>query len=265
MAIITISRGSHSRGKEVAEKVAKKLGYECISREVILEASEDFNVPEVMLLQAVYNVPTVFSRFIYGKKRYRAFIEAALLKQFRKNNIVYHGFAGHFFVRNVPHALKVRIIANFEDRIRFVMSKEGITRKDAVKFLEKLDDERVKWSEFFYGMDTRNPELYDLLINIDKLSTDDAADIIQKTASLKTFETTPESHQVVEDLYLSALVKGSIIEMYPDAEISAKNGVIFVHVRVDEALNKNTKIEIESLVMSVPGVKDVKVQKMFSF
>jgi len=28
MAIITISRGSYSHGKEVAEKVATKLGYE---------------------------------------------------------------------------------------------------------------------------------------------------------------------------------------------------------------------------------------------
>lgn len=263
MAIITISRGSHSRGREVAEKIAKKLGYECISREVILEASEDFNVPEVMLLQAVYNAPTVFQRFMYGKERYHAFIEAALLKQFRKNNIVYHGFAGHFFVRNVPHVLKVRIIANFEDRIRLVMSKEGITRKDAIKFLEKLDEERVKWSEFFYGIDIRNPDLYDLLININKLSTDDAADIIYNTVSLKTFETTPESQQIVEDLYIAALVRGLMIDKYPDTEISAKDGVVSVYVRAQEVLKEEKKKDIESLVSSVQGVKGVKVQKIF--
>jgi hypothetical protein len=29
MAIITISRGSYFRGKEVAEKLARKLGYAC--------------------------------------------------------------------------------------------------------------------------------------------------------------------------------------------------------------------------------------------
>lgn len=263
MAIITISRGSHSRGKEVAEKVAKKLGYECISREVILEASEDFNVPEVMLLQAVYNVPTVFDRFMYGKERYRAFIEAALLKQFRKNNLVYHGFAGHFFVRNVPHALKVRIIANFEDRVQFVMSEKGILRKDAIQFLEKLDNERVKWSEYFYGIDTRNPELYDLLININKISTDDAVDIIHSTVSLKTFETTPESQQMVEDLYLAAMVKGLMIDKYPDAEISAKDGVVSVYLRDTENLKDEAKKEVESLVKSIAGVKEVKIQKMF--
>jgi cytidylate kinase len=264
MAVITISRGSHSRGKEVAEKLAKKLGYECISREVILEASEDFNVPEVMLLQAVYNAPSVLGRFIYGKERYRAFIDVALFKQFRKNNIVYHGFAGHFFVRNVPHALKVRIIANLEDRIKLVMSKEDISRKDAIKFLERLDEERVKWGQYFYSMDTRDPHLYDMVINIDKLSPDDAVHIIHSTVNLKTFETTPASQQIVEDLYLSALVKLTLAEKYPDAEVSAQEGVVSVSLRVPQILKEEMKREVETSIKSVPGVKDVKIQKTFS-
>ena len=47
MAIITISRGSYSKGKEIAEKVAQQLGYECIARRVLLEASEEFNASDI--------------------------------------------------------------------------------------------------------------------------------------------------------------------------------------------------------------------------
>ena len=47
MSIITISRGSFSKGKEVAEKLAEKLNYECISRDILIEASEHFNIPEI--------------------------------------------------------------------------------------------------------------------------------------------------------------------------------------------------------------------------
>ena len=54
MTIITISRGSYSAGKEVAEKVAKRLEYECISREVLLEAS-----PEISLSKS--GTPTSFT------------------------------------------------------------------------------------------------------------------------------------------------------------------------------------------------------------
>jgi hypothetical protein len=45
MSVITISRGSYSGGREVAERLAKKLGFECISREVILAASSSSTSP----------------------------------------------------------------------------------------------------------------------------------------------------------------------------------------------------------------------------
>ncbi len=34
MGVVTISRGSYSKGKEIAEKLAEKLEYDCISREI---------------------------------------------------------------------------------------------------------------------------------------------------------------------------------------------------------------------------------------
>ena len=47
MTIITISRGSYSKGKEIAEKTAQKLGYECVRREIILEATGKYHLPEI--------------------------------------------------------------------------------------------------------------------------------------------------------------------------------------------------------------------------
>ncbi|MEJ2071714.1 MAG: cytidylate kinase family protein [Syntrophobacterales bacterium] len=81
MAIITISRGSYSRGKEVAEKVAARLGYECISRDVLLEASEQFHIPEIKLVRAIHDAPSILERFTHGKERYVSYIKAALLKR----------------------------------------------------------------------------------------------------------------------------------------------------------------------------------------
>jgi len=97
MSIITIARGSYSRGKEVAEKVAVALGYQCISREVLLEASELFNVPEIKPVRAIHDSPSTLDRLSYGKEKYVAYIRAALLRHIQRDNVVYHGLAGHFF------------------------------------------------------------------------------------------------------------------------------------------------------------------------
>ena len=70
MGIITIARGTYSYGQEIAEKVAQELGWECISREVILETSEEYNIPEIKLTRAFENAPSILDRFTHGKKKY---------------------------------------------------------------------------------------------------------------------------------------------------------------------------------------------------
>ena len=46
MSIITISRGTASGGQALAERVAEKLGWPCLSNEVIIEAAKRYNVPD---------------------------------------------------------------------------------------------------------------------------------------------------------------------------------------------------------------------------
>ena len=174
MAIITISRGSYSKGKEIAEKTAEKLGYECVSREVLLEASEHFRIPEIKLVRALHDAPSILGRFSFGKERYMAFVEEAFLEHVQKDNVVYHGLAGHFFLKGVEHNLKVRIVADIEDRIKLEMERENITEDEARYTIEKDDRERQKWSMALYGIDTADPRLYDLLIHIRKITVDDA-------------------------------------------------------------------------------------------
>ncbi|MGW8325474.1 MAG: cytidylate kinase family protein, partial [Desulfobacterales bacterium] len=59
MAVITISRGCFSHGQEIAEKVAKKLGYECVSREILVEAAQLFNVSEKKLIRSLNDAPNI--------------------------------------------------------------------------------------------------------------------------------------------------------------------------------------------------------------
>lgn len=262
MSVVTISRGSYSHGKEVAEKVAQRLGYTCIAREVLLEASEQFNVPEAKLLKAIQNAPSVLDRLVYGKEKYIAYIQAALLRHFRRDKVVYHGMAGHFFVKGISHVLKVRIIADLDERIRIVMERDKIGRKEAIKYIEDLDEERRKWSRHLYGIDTWDPSLYDLVVHIRKLTVDDAVDIICHTLQIERFRTTPESQRAMEDLALAAEVKAALAALKPDAEVSSQGGVVLVKVRAHESQEPVIAQEIGEAVRHVPGIRELKVQVM---
>ena len=153
MAIITISRGSYHRGKEVAEKLAQKLGYSCISREILLDASEEYNIPEIKLIRAIKDAPTILEKLTRQKSKYLAYVRAALLKHVARDNIVYHGLFGHFFLQDIPHVLKVRIVADMDARVADEVKRSALSENKAREILMRDDEERRKWALDLYGAD----------------------------------------------------------------------------------------------------------------
>jgi cytidylate kinase len=259
MSIITISRGSYSKGKEVAEKVGARLGYDCLSRDVLLEASKEFNVPEIKLVRAIHDAPSILDRIGYKKDKYITFIRAAILQHFTKDNVVYYGLAGHFFVKDIPHVLKVRVIADLDERVRSEVEREGISRREALRIIKQDDEERKKWSEHLYGINTWDPSLYDLVIHIRKMTTDDAALVICETVALDTFKTTRESQKAMENIAIAAQVKAALMDLKPDVDVVASGGIVQIHTAALLVEGEGLIRDIEAIAKSVDGVKQVRV------
>ena len=262
MSIITISRGSYSRGKEVAELLAKKLGYACVSRDVLLEASDQFNVPELKLVRAIHDAPSILDRFTYGRERYIKYIRAALLRHVQKDDVVYHGLAGHFFLQGVPHVLKVRIIADMEDRVSEEMRRESITADKARQVLAKDDEERRKWSMHLYGIDMWDPRLYDMTLHLGTISTQDAADLLLLNVRFPSFQTSTDSQKMLDDLTLAAQVEAAIGPDYHRVHAVADNGIVSVSVAAPLNMGEPAARKAEAIAMNVPGVKAVTADVM---
>ncbi len=260
MSIITISRGSYSKGKEVAEKVAQQLGYECIARRILLEASENYNVPEIRLSRALHDSPSIFNRLTDGKEKYIAYIRYSLLQHLQKDNVVYHGLAGHFFLQGVPHVLKVRIVADMEIRIDEEMKRDNISRKEARRLLEKDDAERRKWSLYLYEIDPWDINLYDIVVHIGRMTVDEAVGIIVETCGKSGFRTTPESQNIFFNLLFSAHIQSLLIEKFPTVDVSCKSGT--VDIQCMGALGQKDVIteQIKRSLNDVPGLYKLKVR-----
>jgi cytidylate kinase len=258
MAIITISRGSYSRGKEVAEKLADALGYECISRDILLEASKEFNTPEIKLIRALHDAPTVLERFHFGKERFISYVRTALLEHVRRDNVVYHGLAGHYFLQDIPHVLKVRIIADMDDRVREEMKREDIPAEKALYILKKDDEERRKWGIQLYGMDTWDSRLYDLVIHIKALTSEDAVKIICDTVGKDTFLTTPESQKLLNDLAFAAKVQAQLVEKFPRINVTADGDHVFIgYSGENPAVRDDDETTIKQLLETVDDVTEI--------
>jgi cytidylate kinase len=258
MAIISISRGSYSRGKEVAETLAERLGYECVSRDILLATCEEFSIPEIRMVKALHDAPSVLDRFSHGRERYMSYFRAAFLKHMAKDNVVYHGLSGHFFLQGIDHAIKMRIIANMDDRIKEEMKRENSSAEEARYLLKKDDDERRKWSLSLYGKDPWNCSLYDLVLSIDTMTVDDVVGILEGVIKQGRFDATPESKAKLKEKALLANVHAKIVNIAPRATVSIKDGVVTLS-NLDGGLKNDKEIRrktVERLILS-HDLKDV--------
>jgi cytidylate kinase len=247
-------------GIQIAQLVAGRLGYDCVAREVLLEASDQFNIPEAKLTRAIHDAPSVLERVIYGnKEKYVAYVQAALLRHLQKDDVVYHGLAGQFFVQEVSHVLKVRVLADAEDRIRIVMERDNVTQDKAAAILKHDDAERRKWSQSLYGIDSEDPRLYDMVLRIHKLTVDDAADMICHAIGLEHFRTTPQSQQAMDDLVLAAEVKAALVDVEPTARVWSSRGAVRVTAKSHARQLESLRRRLEETAQEIDGVGSVDV------
>jgi len=257
MSIVTISRGSYSNGKQIAEKVASEMNYECISRDILLESSQELNIPEIKLIRALHDAPSILERFSHGKERYLCHIRKSLLQHLQKDNVVYHGLAGHFFLMNINHVFKVRITSDIQNRVKEETRRENISEEKALYTLKKDDEERRKWGLQVYGIDTWDSRLYDMVLHIGLLTVDDAVDIICHTVKKPIFRTTRESQKKIEDMFLSAKVHAALIDVLPTAIVEADNGIVTVGNSEINFYNNNLLNQVISISEKVEGVTKV--------
>jgi len=236
MSVITISRGSFSGGKTLAECLCKRLGYRCIDRDVIVQRAAAFGPSEEELKYALEKPPGFLERFQHKRYRYLALIQAALAEEVRTGKAVYHGLAGHLLLKGGHPILRTRIIAPMEVRIQMLQQRLGYTRARAASYIEQVDADRRKWTRFLYGVDWQDPALYDLVLNLEHITIEDACRMIATIVLERCFELTPECQQRMDDLALGSRVRAALA-VDPgtcdlEVEVGARSGAVSVRGEV---------------------------------
>jgi osmotically-inducible protein OsmY len=258
MAVVTISRGSFTGGIAVAEALAVELGHPCVSREVVRDAAVEYRLPEDRL-QATLDEPPRFWEKTPGKiPAYLNLIRTALLRRARGGDLVYHGYAGHLLLEGVPNVLRVRVISDDASRVAAAMRDKGLTEKQAVEFVRKLDVQLAKWTRFLYGVSWQDPALYDVVLNMEELTVEGAVATLAGMTRLDGFRPTPESRRAFDDLLLASEVWSALTAdprtRSANVRVNAEAGSVVV---TGSAGSTRALAAIAEVAAAVPGVTQV--------
>lgn len=200
--VITISREVGSGGRTIGRKLAEKLGVRYCDKNLINSLVEKFdlsagNIEAIKgqkknwladILQKVTPVPHAgaigstgqeFAPAITNEDLFRA--ESEILRELAgESSCVIAGRSGFFILKNHPNKTDIFIQSSFSNRLSRVMEKQGKTAEEAEEIIKRIDSMRENYIQRYTSTsryDTRN---YDLVLNVDGISSDEAVDIIIK-------------------------------------------------------------------------------------
>jgi cytidylate kinase len=214
MSVIAISRGSLRAATQLAQGLGERLGSRVANREEILVAAERYGIGETGLeMRHILSKhpPGFWERYADARRHYLACFKAALLDAVLAGPLVYHGHLAHLLLQEVPFVLRVRVNSPLENRVEAMMAELGVTRYDAIRRIEAIDDERKRWTEFLYGVDLMSPAHFDLVLNLGRMTISDGVEMVANEVQKKPFARAEDALRAVRNLRLATVAEVALM------------------------------------------------------
>jgi cytidylate kinase len=258
MSVVTIAHAAYSGGNTVAEKVAALLNYRSVDREVLIEASKRYGIPEAKYTEVLEAEGHWWERWRESVRLYRITLQAAMCEVAEGGNLVYYGRAGHQLLLGIPHVLKVLIVAPLDYRVGLARAQKNMDGENARQYLRELDRVRSRRFRAVFNDEWQDPVGHDLVLNSGRFSPDVAASLIAETVRRPEFQPTSESVRTFQDLATTARVQAALITSSKTRNVvlnvkSDKGKVTISGILADPDLEK----EIVRIAKDVGGVSEV--------
>lgn len=183
-AIVTVSRQRGSRGSYFASRLAEKLHYQLVHREiidticitsgyrkrVIASIDDRFRSSLALLAESLFTGQTV------DHSDYNRHLFQIILSMSRLGGVVLIGRGGNFIL-GPERGFHIRFIAPKQKRIANLVEYEQISSEEAEDTIERSDKERSAFVRKLFDADINDPEQYDLVLNVDYMDVEELVDV----------------------------------------------------------------------------------------
>jgi cytidylate kinase len=199
--VVTISHTTGAGGESIGRSVAKGLGFRYVDEEIIHLAAErhgiDFELvadaerrkglldrilgdmaAPPMMMEPTGGMAMLPPEAFMTRDDMRALIVEAIKETAERGQVVIVSHAAGIPLGGRRDVLRVLITASFEPRARRVAETTRSTKADAETTLKSSDAGRADYFQRFYGIERELPTHYDVVINTDTLTPEEATDLV---------------------------------------------------------------------------------------
>ncbi len=198
--IVTISRQAASRGEQVAQQVAQRLGVPLVDPETVHRAAARIDLAKENLNDAqraerlggrlaqlavtLAEEPPEDARWVLAPvpslddPGYRRAVETMLRALGESDSIVIAGFPAQVVLGKAARAVHALVVAPFALRLQRMVLREDLPVRTAERVLRDADRDREEFYRRNYSVNWTEPTLYDCVLNSARLGIDQAAGVI---------------------------------------------------------------------------------------
>ena len=184
--VITIARQYGSGGKTIGAMLAKRLGINCYSHEILRLASDESGINERLFgetderlkisswfkpLKRPYEgslISPVSSDFTSDENLFN--YQAKVMKDLAANeSCVIIGRCADYVLKQHPKVLSVFIHADKQFCLDRAMERHSMSVREMEKYIEKTDKKRADFYKYYTGREWTDARNYDLCLNSGKL------------------------------------------------------------------------------------------------
>jgi cytidylate kinase len=191
-AIITIGRQFGSRGKEIGQRLAERLGIECYDRRLIMLASRESGLcPEFFERADEKNTGSLWNAFASGcafgglynndflsNEKLFQIQSDAIRKLADRESCVLVGRCADYILRDKKRCTHIFIHAPFETRIQTLMERQSISRTEATELVRKMDRTRSNYYNYYTDKGWGVASSYHLTIDSSLLGVEQTVEFI---------------------------------------------------------------------------------------
>ncbi len=184
--LIAFEREYGSGGHEIAEKLAKRLGYELYDRNVVVETCKRLGIPYEQVSAMDEQAPV--NTFFKPSKEYASLEEQIfdtekkiILEAAAKSKCVFIGRAAGEILKD-QNCLKVFITADKDFRLNRTLNVEKISSDEAEEVMKKFDKKREKFFAAHSKAKWGASDYFDLILNSGRIGIDECIDALEALA-----------------------------------------------------------------------------------
>jgi cytidylate kinase len=183
-AVVCLSHATGAGGEAIGRDVAEALGFRYLDEEILIAATDKEDL-EPEALQAIERRRTGLGRLhvdvVTGgalDELLRSLIRDSIVEAADKGDVVIVAHAAAMALTGDPRVLRVLVTASPETRAERLAEEEQVDAAYAKRTVEESDKGRAAYFRNFYGVTRELPTHYDLVLNTDRISTQQAVSLV---------------------------------------------------------------------------------------